>query len=422
MIQENETKKLNILFHSLNSTTQGVIRQFKNSAIDFELFIISKTKDSFVEGKYIGDSAKIRICELKNIIKDTKIDFVVCLHEGYSDKGLIDFYKNILNVPIIGCNSKWMKLETSKFEGKKFFIENKINTPEYEIISNIKELDTKINKFGLPIVIKYNSLKAGFGSYICKTKREANKIAKSVLKENDFCIVEEFIKGNEISVQYIWDENNLIPLNPVKDFKKSSSKENAVNTGGMGCYTPVKLSSNEEILLIEYNEKLEKIFIENKVDFTGIFTANLLFTDSKVYTLEFNMRPGITEFETLIENMDCDLLELFWNTANKRAKNTNIKYKDEITGCVNVAHKNYLKQKSKKRLISIDKILRNKTDEILLNFLIGSLDKKNRGIIDENKRFLSVICSDKINPFKKIYKYIKTIKNRSLYYRKDIGV
>ncbi len=362
--------------------------------------------------------------QVKDAVKNYNIDFVIIFNEKYCEKDFVDYYREIIKIPIIGITRKWFKIESSKIEGKSFMMENGIKTPEYKIITDIKKADDVIKSFGIPVVIKDNNLRAGFGTYICLNKKDCEhaiqKIKKTSKKYNidNIFIIEKFVKGKELSQQYIWDEKKLIPFLPVKDYKREKDNNQGVNTGGMGSYTPVELTKKEQSLLEQYNRKFTEIFQKIKPEFTGIFTANLLFTEDEIYTLEINMRPGITEFEASIEHINSDLLELLYNCATGNLKDSIITYKEGITGCVALAHKNYPKQMFQKCKLILTKCLNPIDNEVKVNFNIPS---DNNNIIYTNKRILSVLCTDKTDPFNKIYKYLDTIKTKDLYYRKDIG-
>ena len=345
-------KKLNILMHGIGSVGSGIIRKFKESNLLDNIYLISDYPDNNDDCIYVGKASNIKFGELKSLIKEKNIDFVIIFDELYSLFGLVDYYQKEINIPIIGIQKDWFLLESSKIIGKNFFKKHNILTPDYMIIDNEKDIDNAISEYGFPFVIKKVSLGAGFGSHIYNDKKSAQKYVKKLLKEDNYCIAEKFINGKEISVQYFWDKKNLLPLLPVKDFKKTNNQNNGINTGGLGSYIPVLMTEEEENLLKAYNEKIEKILKEEKADFTGIFTSNLLFSENNIYTLEFNMRPGITEFETAIEHIESDLLELFYNCVKGKLENCTISYKNGITGCIAIAHKDYVKQKNTKNCIT----------------------------------------------------------------------
>lgn len=420
----SENNKINVLIHGAGSTINGLIRKFRQSELLNEIYIISSAEPGF-DCVYLGNSSKLRISDLKSLIKEKDINLVVIFSETYSISGLVDFYQETMNIPVFGVIKEWAVLEHSKIKCKDFMINNEIKTPDYELVYNLYELKCAIKHLGLPIVIKNNGLKAGFGSYICSSEKECINITKKILNESKaFCIAEKFIYGEELTVHYIWDGNKLIQLNPVKDYKKALNENKGINTGGMGSYTPVKLSDKRTKLLQHYHRRLDEIFTAKKPKFTGIFAVNLLFENDNIYTLEFNMRPGITEFEVLIENMDCDILNLINSAANGNTDEKSIKYKDTNTAGVVVAYKDYINNNKSEHLKTIDisKIQKYENQNFKINLNTLKPDKKGRCKFSTNKRILTVINTDSFNPSKAIYKMLEeSIHNKNLYYRKDIG-
>ncbi len=416
----NNNKKLNILIFGLGSLNYGIIRKFNESNSLGSIYLIAKNKIEDINCTYLGSTSNLKFKDLKEIIKTYSIDFAVIFDEMYSFYGFVDYFKYNLNLPLIGITKEWFLLELSKTDGKRFMKENGIKTADYMLISENSQLEKAIEKFSFPIVIKNNFLQAGFGSHICKDRKSAEKNVKQLLKTYKFCIAEHFLEGKEISQQYFWDKKKLLALLPVKDFKQN---EKGINTGGLGCYTPVNLNETQQNLLKNYNEQLERIFQKLTPDFTGIFTVNLLFTKDEIYTLEFNMRPGITEFETLIEHLNTDLLAIFYNCVNSKLNESQITYKTGYTGCVVMTHKDYCKQNNTRiEKLALKKYISPVDNDIKLNFNIISFNKNMKISTKRNKTFLSVICTDKINPFAKIYKFLKTINSPKAYYRKDIGI
>lgn len=412
-------KKLNVLIHGFGSLNAGIIRKLKKSVLLNNIYIIANNNIEDIDCIYIGSPKTIKFKDLKVLIKQNNIDFVILFDEIYNSLGLTDYYINTLKIPIIGITKEWAVLENSKMTGKEFMSFHNIKTPNFAVINNTNELKDIILKFGLPIVIKNNFLQGGYGSYICKNMQSALDITRRLLKEFNYCLAEKYIAGEEISQQYFWDRNTLLPLLPVKDFKKDND---GLNTGGLGSYIPIVLDSNKQKILNNYNQHLQDVFAKTQPNFTGIFTVNLIFTDKEVFTLEFNMRPGITEFETFIEHLESDLLELFYNCATEKLENANIKYKKGITGCIALLHKNYKKEKMQKYYISLKRGITAIDNNIKINLNINKFDTNHNALISSKKHFLSVLCTDSINPFRKIYKFLDTFESKDIYYRKDIGI
>lgn len=421
---DRETKKLNVLIHGIGTISYAICREIKKSPLFGNVYYISNRINPYMDAIHIGRDKDIKLCVLREIIKEKKIDFVICFNEIYSKKGLIDYYQNEINIPIIGCKKEFFTLESSKMHGKRFMKLEGIKTPEFNEICDIKDLDVALEKFGLPIVIKNNNLQGGFGVHICNTQKECKDIAKKLLREYKYCIAEEYVEGFEITQQYICCGNKFIPLKPVKDIKKIKLGNNYINTGGLASYTPITLTKEQEIQLDEYNKKIINIFSKKDIDFSSILAFNLMFTKDGIQTLEFNMRPGITEFETTIENLDCDLLEILWKIVNNNLKIEDIKYKDTKTACLVIAHKDYVKQKrgTNKKKIEINKLKINEQNDLSINYGVTQINDKKYVEISKNHRFLSILYSNKENPFQEIYKYLKKLDTKNLLFLKDVEI
>ncbi len=416
-----QNKKINVLIFGLSALNSSIIEKLSVSKNINNIYTINADNNVLFNVINLGSGKELRMIELKNLIKEKEIDFAVIFNEIYSAYGTVDYFRDA--IPVIGTTKKWFKLEEYKTVGKNFMIENGIKTPDFKIIKDDNDIKNALSKFSLPIVIKNNNIRAGFGTYICNKKSEFKKLAKKFLKEDRVCIAEKFIIGEEITQTYIWDTKNLIALNPVRDYKKLKEGNKGINTGSLGSYTPVELSDNQLEILNKYNKQMELIFEAVKPDFTGIFCTNLLFSNDEVYTLEFNMRPGIPEFETLLENMNIDVLDFFYKIAIKKAQNTYIKYKKGKTGCVVIVHKDYAKQKmnEKRKWISLKKLFENSKNGIKLYLNGACIDPNYNFEFETNKVLYTILNTDTDNPFKKIYQLLNTTDTKNLYYRKDIG-
>ncbi len=423
----DKNKKVNVLLYETGTLNNSLIRHFSSSRYLSKIFVInSKIKDN-EKVISIGHCSTTKIGEHKKFIKDNKIDFAIINNELYLLNGIINLYQKIIKLPAVGVSKKWFCLEFSKNYCKNFMLKNDIKTPEYTPIDDINQIDECIKKYGFPIVIKNNFIEAGFGSHICYTREECIKSMKSILKlykkvSSPFCLAEKFVKGSEISLHFAWDGNVLLPFIPVKDFKPFKGTGKVLNTGGMGSYTPVCMNDSQKVMLENYINKLKDIFNKIKPDFTGIFVVNLLFTEDELYTLEFNMRPGVTEFETLIELFDFDLLEFYYNLATHQLDKFTIKYKENLySGCITVVNKEFWKQKIGNVKLSIKEILPVNENNVLINKNFENPNNETELLMRKNAKYYTVINTDVKNPFKNIYAYLNKVDCPNVYYRKDIG-
>ncbi len=376
-----------------------------------------------IENEYINYCCLRSLQECQKFIIKNNIRIVVVLSDIHSTAGLVNFFKYNLGIPTFGITKYWCKLESSKFFGKKFMQKYKIPMPEYRVIFNKNDIINAIKDLGLPVVLKDNNLQAGFGSYICKTEKDCFRRANKLLNKYTFFIMEKFINGEEVTIHTLWDGKVLIPLLSVRDYKRLQNRNKGINTGSMGCYTPVKLSIKQQNMIDKYIKNLEFIFKEIKPNFTGIFASDLIFTENKIYNLEFNMRYCTPEFETLIEHLESDIFEIFYKTAFSELTELKIHYKTGRTGAVNIVHEDYKKQKSKLNIkkIKIPKNFFIKENDIKINFNCYKIIPNDQMIVNTNSEIFTIIKNDINNPFPDIYKFILNFDNEHLYYRTDIG-
>ncbi len=411
-----------MLIFSPQTLSDIFVKKYARNNLNKKNFIHTTSQGNISLNKNIEYCNLITLHQCEDFVFENNINLVVVISHVLTHSDFVNFFKYNLGIPTVGVTKYWAKLEGSKLFAKQFMEKHNIPTADYIKISNLRDLESAISKFDLPLVIKDDGLCAGFGSYICNTRNDCIKIVKKLLKKNNFCLAEKYISGQEVTLHLIWDGNSLIPLEPVRDYKLSNDGENGVNTGSMGAYMPVKILENKRKLIDKFVENLRNVFQGIKPDFKGIFVCGLMLTDNECYNLEFNMRPGIPEFDVLVAHLKTDIFDIFTNIANGTCSKLKIEYKDGVTGCVNVVHKDYLKQKRKKIKINLKKEeLLYKEKDLYINTFIGKFDKKENAIIDSSAPVLSIVKHDSNNPFEYIYNYLNTIPCKNLYYRHDIG-
>lgn len=411
-----------MLIFSPKTLSDFFVKKYERNNLNKKIFIHSNSQEYIRLNKNIEYCNLLTLHQCEDFVFENNINLVVVISQVLTHSDFVNFFKYNLGVPTVGVTKYWAKLESSKLFAKQFMEKHNIPTAYYIKISNLRDLESAISKFDLPLVIKDDGLCAGFGSYICNTRNDCIKIVKKLLKKNNFCLAEKYISGQEVTLHLIWDGNSLIPLEPVRDYKLSNDGEKGINTGSMGAYMPVKISENKRKLIDKFVKNLRSVFQNIKPDFKAIFVCGLMLTDDECYNLEFNMRPGVPEFGVLVAYLKTDIFDIFTNIANGTCSKLKIEYKDGVTGCVNVVHKDYLKQKRKKIKINLKKEeLLYKEKDLYINTFIENFDKKENAIIDSSAPVLSIVKHDSNNPFEYIYNYLNTIPCKNLYYRHDIG-
>ena len=277
---------------------------------------------------------------LENKIDLTIIGPEVPLVEGISDL----FEENSLN--IFGPKKYFAQLEGSKVFSKNFMDSNKLPTASYEEFSDSEKAKKYLDNKKMPIVIKYDGLAAGKGVDICETVDDAKKSIDNLLKPKERIIIEDFIKGIELSAIYICNPNankKNLGLTWVKDYKSRDEYNSGPNTGGMGAVTH-PFCSYKKNDIYSLNVEIEKILIKTIVainngsgtasKYNGFMYLGLMIStnDDMPYLLEYNCRMGDPETQNILmylDNNEVDFLDLIGFDNSHYPDNFNLAFIDD---------------------------------------------------------------------------------------------
>ncbi|MDD3020149.1 MAG: phosphoribosylamine--glycine ligase [Alphaproteobacteria bacterium] len=323
-----------------------------------------------------------------------KFDFVVVGPETPLVLGLADKLR-ARNISVFGPSMAAAQLEGSKGFMKDICRKYNIPTAAYERFTNIDEACAYIEKLGAPIVVKADGLAAGKGVIVAETIEQAQEAVKDMLSGLAFgqagasIVIEEFMDGEEISYFAICDGENLLPLTSAQDHKRVGDGDTGLNTGGMGAYSPARLMTPAM-----ENEILEKILIPT-VDamksegcpFTGVFFAGIMVVGGVPKLLEYNVRFGDPECQTLMMRLESDLVEMLYAAATGKLDQVKPKWSDRPSLCVVMAASGYPGAYIKDTLIrNLDKAAAQRDVEI---FHAGTA-QKNGEIISVGGRVLGI--------------------------------
>lgn len=364
------------------------------------------------------------IDELVVFAKENNIDLTVVGPEEPLTKGIVDLFKEE-GLKIFGPDKRGAELEGSKSYSKDFMKKYGVKTAEYEVFYNSDKALSYLENCEYPIVIKADGLAAGKGVSICETREEAKSTIKSFMIDDIFSgagnkvVIEEFLEGVEASILSITDGKTIIPFLSAKDHKQIFNEGKGPNTGGMGVLAPnpyvtdkVQKDFEENIM----NKTLEGIKKEG-FDFKGIIFFGLMITKKGTYLLEYNVRMGDPETQSVLYLMESDLLELIEAALDEKLENKEVMWNNKT--CVNVvlASKGYPGIFKKGYEINIKEEIKDKV------FLAGA--KLENGVLKTNGgRVLSVIGTGETveEARKEAYKNIESINFTDKYYRDDIGL
>ena len=362
---------------------------------------------------------------LYQIIKEQNIDIVIVGPEQPLVEGLVD-YLSKKKIRVFGPDKFSSQLEGSKAFMKNLCKKNNIPTANFGVFNNFESSFNFIKKNGTPIVVKADGLAAGKGVSICNSKEEAIKKTKEILngkfKSSNQVVLEEFLEGQELSYFLIVDENSYQFFGSAQDHKRVGEGDLGPNTGGMGAYSPSPLLTNS----------LEKKIIEKIIEptlrsmkklghpYKGFLYAGLMINKGEPYLIEYNIRLGDPECQSLMMRLDTDFLDIL-DCATKNKINTlkikwNKKNSITIVLCAKGYPSNYIKDSEIKNLHNI---LLDKNNQI---FHAGTY-KKNDKIYSNGGRVLNITASSKIlvDARKKSLDIISKINWVDGFFRKDIG-
>ncbi len=363
--------------------------------------------------------------KIKKFLKKVKVDIVIVGPEKPLVEGIVDYLEKE-NIKVFGPKKIPSQLEGSKIFTKKICKKYKIPTANFGILNNIKEALFFLKSANFPLVVKADALAAGKGVYICEKFSEAEVAVKEIFNgkfgKAENVLIEEFLKGDEMSYFIVTDGHNFKRFQTAQDHKRVFEKDKGKNTGGMGAYSPSTLINEEMDKKIK-----EKIIIptlkamkDMGQKYKGFLYAGLMIKKNEPYLIEYNVRMGDPECQTILPLLDCDLLDVIEFCCLEKLSKIEIKWKKQKSLCVVLCSKGYPDKYEKNKKIKNLKKLKN-NDDIFI-FHAGTKKIKNEIFSNGGRvlNFVSVSSSYK-NSREKILKTIDSLKWPNGHYRKDIG-
>lgn len=369
----------------------------------------------------------IQDSDIENLLKfakENQIDLTIVGPEIPLVAGIVDAFEKE-GLKIFGPNKECAQLEGSKAFSKDFMIRHNLPTAKYKEYTNLDEAISEIDSFGYPVVIKADGLAAGKGVVIPENREDAITTLKEMMSDKKFgnagdkIVVEEFLNGIETSILAFVDNDTIVPMVSSKDHKKVFEGETGLNTGGMGTFSPSEIYTDE--LAKEVQEKiLDKTlegFKKDNLNYKGILFVGLMITEDGPKILEYNVRFGDPETQSVLFRLDTDLNKIISAILDNNLKNIEINYSKEEAICVMLTSGGYPENYEKGKVISG---LENLDSDIVVFHSGTKFDNEN--IVTNGGRVIGITAKGKTvkEAGEKVYENIKKINFEGMHYRKDI--
>ena len=363
---------------------------------------------------------------LLSFAKQNQIDLTIVGPEVPLVKGIVDEFEKE-NLKVFGPNKKCSQLEGSKAFCKDFMIRHKIPTAKYKEYTNVDEAISEIDSFGYPVVIKADGLAAGKGVVIPQNKEEAIKTLHEMMSDKKFgdagnkIVVEEFLTGIETSILAFVDNNTIVPMVSAKDHKKVYNYEEGPNTGGMGTFSPSEIYTDKLANEIQETVLAKTLdgFKKDGLDYKGVLFVGLMITEDGAKVLEYNVRFGDPETQSVLFRLETDLHKIMEAIIENKLSEIEINYKKEHAVCVMLTSGGYPESYEKGKIIEGI----NDLDEDIVVFHSGTKMIDNN-LVTNGGRVLGITTSAKTveDAAQKVYENIKRINFEGMHYRADIGI
>ena len=362
---------------------------------------------------------------IKNFIIENKIDLVIVGPEKPLVDGIVDYLEKF-KIKVFGPNKLASQLEGSKIFTKKICEKFNIPTAKFGIFKNKNDAKKFLDQNNFPTVIKADNLASGKGVYICNTRSEAeiaiDEIFNGKFGKADELLIEEFLNGEEMSYFTVHDGKCFKSFNTAQDHKRVLEGDKGKNTGGMGAYSPSRLINDE----LE-NKIINKIIkptlqglSELGTNYKGFLYTGLMIIGNEPYLIEYNVRMGDPECQTILPRLQTDISDIFLACCEEKLNDVNIKWSSKKSLCIVVCSNGYPdKYKKHIEIKNLDTINLNVNDFI---FHAGT-ERKGDKLYSVGGRVLNFISiSDSFAKAKEnILKNLNTLNWSEGFYRRDIG-
>jgi phosphoribosylamine--glycine ligase len=330
--------------------------------------------------------------------------------------------------PVFGPTKAAAQLESSKSFAKEFMQRHRIPTAHYAICTQKAELKSALAHFHTPIVVKADGLAAGKGVVVAQTKEEAQRTAEEMLSGKMLgeagarVVLEEFLKGEELSFLVMSDGERVVPLVATQDHKRVFDNDQGPNTGGMGAYSTDQIidAKMRDWLVSHIARPVVAGMKAEGAEYKGILYCGIMMTARGPIVLEFNCRFGDPETQPIMMRMESDLLEAIEASIEGRVSDGDFRWSAEPAVCVVMASGGYPGTfEAGKRITGIEDADRMYGVKV---FHAGT-NQRDGAYYTSGGRVLGVTArgNDLPDAVERAYDAVMKIRFDGMHYRKDIA-
>lgn len=382
-----------------------------------------------------GSNVNIQVTDfaaIKGLCLEEKINMLVVGPEEPLVKGVYDFFQQdeqLRHITVVAPSAEAAQLEGSKAFSKKFMQRHNIPTAGYaEFTSeNFEDGNRYISQHSLPVVLKADGLAAGKGVVIAASHEEALQVFEEMIINKQFgdasskVVIEEFLQGIEVSVFVLTDGEVYQVIGHAKDYKRIGEGDTGLNTGGMGCVSPVPFM--DQAFMQKVEERIIKPTInglaKEKLNYHGFVFFGLMNVNGEPFVIEYNCRMGDPETEVVMPLLQTDIVGLFAAMDNGTLADANIEFYPQSCATVMAVSGGYPGEYKKGLAISG---LENAQAEDSVIFHAGT-KQNGETVVTNGGRVIAVTSygnniSEAVAKSKKV---LEKISFEGMNYRKDIG-
>lgn len=367
---------------------------------------------------------------LKAFVLEKEVTMVVVGPEDPLVKGVYDFFvsdKDLAHVQVIGPSRHGATLEGSKEFAKEFMVRHNIPTAKYASFTKetVEEGCAFLSTMKAPYVLKADGLAAGKGVVILEDLHEAQAELRRMLIDAKFgqastkVVIEEFLKGIELSCFVLTDGVDYKILPTAKDYKRIGEADTGLNTGGMGAVSPVPFADTA------FMQKIEECIVKPTINglqsegivYKGFVFIGLIKVEGEPYVIEYNVRMGDPETEVVLPRIESDLVPLFQSLYNGTLASQELKVTTESATTVVMVSGGYPEEYEKGKVITGTESV---TDSMVYH---AGTALKEGTLLTAGGRVLAItsLGADFHQALQKSYHSISKIHFEGAYYRRDIG-